>query len=56
MARSTVDTVINKIAHHTSGAEDGEERHNAEMTKVAARVVEETAKGTFDEQLKEAVW
>lgn len=55
-ARWTVDTVIHEIAHHTSGAEDGEESHNAEMTRVAARVVEETAKGTFDEQLKEAVW
>jgi len=55
-ARTTVDTVIHEIAHHTSGAEDGEERHNAEMTKIAARVVEETAKRTFDDQLKEAVW
>jgi hypothetical protein len=55
-ARSTVDTVIHEIAHHTSGAEDGDEAHNSEMTAVAARVVENTAAGLFDEELKEAVW
>jgi len=54
--RTTVDTVIHEIAHHTSGAEDAEEAHNAEMTRVAAMVVQETAKGAFDELLKEVVW
>jgi hypothetical protein len=54
--RSTVDTVVHEIAHHTSGAEDLEEAHSAAMTQVAARVVEETARGTFDDLLKEAVW
>ncbi len=49
--RNTVDTVIHEIAHHTSGAEDGEEAHNAAMTKVAGQVVEATAKGFFDEFL-----
>jgi hypothetical protein len=52
----TVDTVIHEIAHHTSGAEDGEEAHNTEMTRVAAKVVEMTAARMFDEELKEAVW
>jgi hypothetical protein len=51
-ARTTVDTVIHEIAHHTSGAEDGQEAHNSEMT----RVVENTATGLFDAELKEAVW
>ena len=55
-ARWTVDTVVHEIAHHTSGAEDGEEAHNAAMTEVAARVVEFTATRVFDEELKEAVW
>ncbi|MBT9160816.1 MAG: hypothetical protein DDT26_02112 [Dehalococcoidia bacterium] len=55
-ARATVDTVIHEIAHHTSRAEDGEKVHNAEMTAIAARVVELTARREFDEQLKKAIW
>jgi len=55
-ARWTVDTVIHEIAHHTSGAEDGEEAHNHAMTEVAARVVEMVAAGGLDEQLRGAVW
>ena len=55
-ARTTVDTVIHEIAHHTSGAEDLEEGHSAAMTRVAARVVEDTAGGRFDELLKETLW
>lgn len=56
--RTTVDTVIHEIAHHTSGAEDGEEAHNAEMTRIAGQVVEATAKGHFDELLADPnfVW
>jgi hypothetical protein len=54
--QSTIDTVIHEIAHHTSGAEDLEQAHSAAMTRVAARVVQETAAGKFDELLKEAVW
>ncbi|MFW6125533.1 MAG: hypothetical protein ACOC58_00345 [Chloroflexota bacterium] len=52
----TVNTVIHEIAHHTSGAEDLAEAHSEEMTRVAARVVENTAAGLYDEELKEAVW
>jgi hypothetical protein len=55
-ARTTVDTTIHEIAHHTSGAEDLEESHSTAMTRVAARVVEETAAGKFDELLREALW
>ncbi len=54
--RSAIDTVIHEIAHHTSGAEDLEEGHSQAMTDVAARVVELTAAGRFDEELKEAIW
>ncbi len=54
--RSTIDTVIHEIAHHTSGAEDLEEGHSRAMTYVAARVVELTAARTFDEELKGAEW
>ena len=50
--RGTVDTVIHELAHHTTGAEDGEEQHNAEMTRIAGQVVEATAKGFFDDFIK----
>ena len=54
--QTTVDTVIHEIAHHTSGAEDLTQAHSEQMTRVAARVVEHTAKGCFDELLREVVW
>ena len=55
-ARTVVDTLIHEMAHHSSGAEDGDPLHNAEMTRVAAKVVEATARGQFDELLAEAIW
>ena len=55
-AQTTIDTVIHEIAHHTSGAEDLEERHAAAMTEVAAKVVKDTAAGYFDDLLKEVTW
>ncbi|MDD4985021.1 MAG: hypothetical protein PHQ43_04410, partial [Dehalococcoidales bacterium] len=54
--RSSVDTVIHELAHHLSGAEDLEENHASEMTRIAAQVVEATSQGKFDELTKEAVW
>jgi hypothetical protein len=54
--RSTVDTVIHEIAHHTSGADDLEEAHADAMTRIAARVVEMTHARKFDEIMMEAVW
>ena len=54
--RSAVDTVIHEMAHHVSGAEDLEERHAEEMTRIAARVVEATSRGKFDDLMKEASW
>jgi len=56
--RRTVDTTIHEVAHHISGAEDGEEAHNAALSHVAGMVVEETARGNFDEYLRDPnfVW
>jgi len=54
--RTTVDTVIHEIAHHTSGAEDLEKAHADAMTRVAARVVEMTHARKFDDLMMEAVW
>jgi len=51
-----VDTVIHELAHHTSGAEDLEERHSAHMTRVAGFVVELTAQGKFDEMMRGITW
>ncbi len=55
-ARTTVDTVIHEVAHHTSGAEDLTEPHSSEMTSTAARVVEFTADGAFNTELEGAIW
>jgi hypothetical protein len=55
-ARSAVDTVLHELAHHNSGAEDLTEEHSAEMTRLAARVVELTARGDLDGFLQEAEW
>jgi hypothetical protein len=55
-AQTAIDTVIHELAHHTSLAEDLEERHAAAMTEVAARVVKNTAAGSFDDLLKEVTW
>jgi hypothetical protein len=55
-ARSTIDTVIHEIAHHTSGAEDLEQAHADAMTNVASRVVKATDGGKFDEILREVTW
>ena len=50
--RSTVDTVIHELAHHTSGAEDLEEPHAAAMTKLASAIIQATSKGDFDSYLR----
>jgi hypothetical protein len=52
----TVDTVVHELAHHTSGAEDLEERHSAHMTMIAGYVVQFTHMGKFDELMKEVMW
>jgi hypothetical protein len=54
--RSTVDAVVHELAHHTSGAEDLEERHSAHMTMIAGYVVQLTHAGRFDELMKEVTW
>ena len=56
--QATIDTTIHELAHHTSGAEDGEERHNAEMTAIAGTVVRYTADRRYDSfiEVKEFRW
>jgi len=59
--RTTVDTLVHELAHHreyrqTGAAEDLSKAHAEAMTYIASRVVEETAKRTFDELLKEVAW
>jgi len=55
-ARQTVDTAIHELAHHTSGAEDLEERHSAHMARIAGFVVELTHNGRFDEMMRGITW
>jgi len=50
--RTTIDTTIHELAHHTSGAEDGAEVHNRELTRLGGLVVQRTAQGTFDDIVK----
>jgi len=59
--RTTVDTLVHELGHHreyrqTGSAEDLSKAHAEAMTDVAARVVEDVAKGTFDNLLKEVSW
>jgi len=54
--KTTVDTVIHELAHHTSGAEDLEERHSEAMTRIAAQVVELTHARQFDDSMREVWW
>lgn len=55
-ASSTVDTTIHEVAHHISRAEDLTDLHSREMSALAGRVVRWVHQGTFDTQLREAVW
>lgn len=57
-ARDTVDTTVHEVAHHTSGAEDGEEAHTQELTSLAGTVVHLTANRSFDHIIgkKEFTW
>lgn len=50
--RNTVDTIIHEIAHHTSGAEDGEEKHKIEMQRIAGIVVNKSISRAYDRLLK----
>ena len=50
--RKTVDTTIHEAAHHTSGAEDGQEAHKDEMARLAGQVVSGVAEGTYDKLIK----
>ena len=50
--RKTVDTTIHELAHHTSGAEDGQEAHMNDMTRLAGVVVSMVAEGAYDQLIK----
>ena len=50
--RKTVDTTIHELAHHTSEAEDGQEAHMNDMTRLAGVVVSKVAEGTYDKLIK----
>jgi len=55
--REAVSTVIHELAHHTSGAEDGEPEHASEIAKLADQVVIAVKRGDYDRHLSGAfVW
>jgi len=49
--QKTTTTIIHELAHHTSGAEDGEEAHNSEMARVAGEVTHSFAQDHFAQEL-----
>lgn len=52
--REAVSTTIHELAHHTSGAEDGEPEHVAEISNLANQVVASVRRGDFDRYLSGA--
>jgi len=52
--KEAVGTAIHELAHHTSGAEDGEPEHAAEIANLANQVVAATKRGDFDRYLSGA--
>ena len=59
--RTMMDALVHELGHHreyrqTGAAEDLSKAHAEAMTDVAARVVEDVARGAFDELLKEVSW
>ena len=54
--RDTVDTAIHEAAHFTSDAEDGQEAHKHEMTRIAGEVVAKTGRGDFDKAISSAAF
>ncbi len=59
--RTMMDALVHELGHHreyrqTGSAEDLSKAHAEAMTDVAAKVVEEVAKGTFAALLKETTW
>lgn len=52
--KEAVSTVIHELAHHTSGAEDGEPEHAAEISTLANQVVAAAKRGDFDRYLSGA--
>ena len=51
--RSTVDTTIHELAHHTTGAEDAEEAHNAELSRLGGLIVERVANENYDDIIRQ---
>jgi len=50
--KNAVETGIHEVTHHTSGGDDGEPEHNAEMSRVVDKVMEQVHSGVYDEYLK----
>lgn len=51
-AKNTVDTTIHELAHHTTGAGDAEEAHNAEVSRIGGLVVASVANENYDDIIR----
>jgi hypothetical protein len=56
--RTSVDTGVHELSHHTSGAEDGEPEHQAEIARLGGEIVARTRSGRYDRIIAEPafVW
>jgi hypothetical protein len=50
--RIAINTGIHEIAHHNSGEEDGETKHQAESDKLKQTVIDQVSHGEYDQLLK----
>jgi dTDP-4-dehydrorhamnose reductase len=50
--KNAIDTVIHEMAHHSSGAEDGDPAHAAEINNMAEKVVASVASRKYDALLR----
>lgn len=46
--KTTIDTILHEMAHNTSGAEDGEDAHNREISRLGELTVSRTSSGRYD--------
>jgi hypothetical protein len=46
--RTTVDTDVHELSHHTTGAEDGDKEHQMEISRLGGMVVTKTREGSYD--------
>ena len=47
--KTTLDSTLHEMAHHNSGAEDGDTAHSTELARIGGLVVESVASKKYDD-------